>query len=80
MKHIPAIGIALMLVMLLFLLGCQDKMEYSDNIEYCQNFSTQETCDTSYCDWRLQVECAVPGNNCGVAYTGIPECLPKKNP
>lgn len=45
---------------------------------FCVKFKKAADCDLRYCRWGLLTECAVPGENCGFAYTGQKECLPKK--
>ena len=49
-----------------------------ETIVYCNQISDEELCDKDiYCHWGELTPCAIPGVNCGAAYTPA-HCIPKE--
>ena len=70
--------IVILIALCIIVIGCSKKLspeEYREKQAFCEQFSTQDTCDSTSCEWGEKVKCAIPGENCGFAYTGRKECF-----
>lgn len=66
-------------LMLTSLAGCDREVltpeELEAKREFCSQFSSESECVPDACEWDVKIRCAIPGQNCGVAYTGRKECF-----
>lgn len=60
--------------------GCTQTLDNEELVatrEYCDQFTTENTCDLESCEWAFPVGCVDPETNCGAGFIPEKRCVPK---